>query len=61
MIISLIFFCQYFIYIRSIRIYKQYIKDKYNKSVHLMKYKNHQEKLKEDEMQMYFIYFDGSL
>ena len=38
-----------------------YIKDKYNNSVHLIKNKIHQEKLKEDEIQIYFDLFDGPL
>ena len=36
-------------------------KVKYNNSVHLIRNKNHQEKLKEDEMYIYFDLFDGPL
>ena len=36
-------------------------KDKYNNSVHFIRNKNHQEKIKEDEMQIYFEFFDGPI
>ena len=36
-------------------------KDKYNNNVHLIRNTNHQEKLKEDGMYIYFDLFDGPL